>query len=183
MSLARPRAAVPADLPAVERLLRLTGLITAGVAAHIADFIVLEDDGQIIASAGLERYGRQALLRSIAVAPAYRNRGLARMLVTRVLDQAAAEHVEDVYLFTTTAADYFRRFGFVLIPRDLVAAPVRASEEYGACCVGAETMVLHLRTPAGPPPAGRSDRDRGDTVAERRQAERRQAERRQEEGA
>lgn len=168
MSLRRLRAAVPADVPAVERLLRLTGLVTAGVAAHITSFVVLEDDGQIIASAGLERYGREALLRSVAVAPAYRNRGFARMLVTRILDRAAADHVEDVYLFTTTAPEYFRRFGFVPIPRDGVAASVRASEEYGACCSGADTMVLRLGAP-GPRPAGPNHPERGDETVERRQ--------------
>lgn len=144
MTIPRVRPATQADLPAVERLLRDTGLITAGVPAHIEDFLVLEEEGQIIASAGLEHYGPHALLRSVAVAPAYRDRGFARLLVARLLDEAAGRHVRDVYLFTTTAPEYFRRFGFERIPREDVAGAVRASEEYGECCAGAETMVLRL---------------------------------------
>jgi N-acetylglutamate synthase-like GNAT family acetyltransferase len=141
-----PRPATQADLPALKQLLEDAGLITAGVRAHIEGFLLLEDEGRIVASAGLEQYGTHALLRSVAVVPAYRNRGVARFLVSRILGQAAAHQIQDVYLFTATAPAYFRRFGFVPITRDEVAVPVRASEEYGECCSGAETMVLRLRS-------------------------------------
>jgi amino-acid N-acetyltransferase len=143
------RPATQADLPALERLLEDTGLITAGVRAHIGDFLLVEDGGRLIASGGLEQYGPYALLRSVAVIPAYRNRGAARYLVSRLLDRAAAQQVQCVYLFTSTAPAYFRRFGFVPILRGEVAEPVRASEEYGECCSGAETMVLRLRPADG----------------------------------
>ena len=153
MSIWRLRPATQADLPAVERLVHDAGLITAGIPAHIEEFLVLEEEGRIIASAGLERYGLQALLRSVAVAPAYRNRGFARLLVSRILDHAAGRQVQDVYLFTTTAPGYFRRLGFVSVPREDVAEPVRASEEYGECCSGAETMVLRLQPAAEEAPS------------------------------
>lgn len=141
-----PRPATPADLPAVEQLLRETQLITAGVPEHIQDFLVVEDGGRIVASAGLERYGGFGLLRSVAVASDHRDRGLARLLVLRILDDAAAQQMRAVYLFTSTAADYFRRFGFVLVEREDVAGPVRASQEYGECCASATAMMLRLRT-------------------------------------
>jgi amino-acid N-acetyltransferase len=151
MSVDHVRSATQADLPDVTRLLQDADLITAGVPAHIGDFLVLEEEGRIIASAGVERYGAQALLRSVAVAPAYRNRGFARLLVSRILERAAGQQVQNVYIFTATAPGYFRRFGFVPIDRDGVAEPVRASEEYGECCAGAEAMVLRLTPAAGMP--------------------------------
>ena len=143
---ARLRPATAADLPLVERLLVDAGLITAGLAEHIDHFLLAEDDGRIVASAGLERYGAQALLRSVAVAPQYRNRGLARSLISRILEDAVGEQVREVYLFTSTAPDSFRGFGFVSVGREDVAEPVRASQEYGECCSGAQAMVLRLRT-------------------------------------
>ena len=139
----RLRAASAADLPLVERLLLEAGLVTAGVSEHIDHFLLADEDGRIVAAAGLERYGAQALLRSVAVAPGYRNHGLARSLVSLTL-AAAGDEVQEVYLFTETAADYFRRFGFVPIHREEVAPPVRASKEYGECCAGAQAMVLRL---------------------------------------
>jgi len=146
---ARLRAATRADLPRVEHLLVDAGLITAGVAEHIEQFILAEDNGHVVGSAGLERYGAQALLRSVAVAPQYRNHGLGRTLVRRVLDGALRDQVREVYLFTISAPEYFRLLGFKPIGRDDVADSVRASQEYGECCSGAQAMVLRLRKPSG----------------------------------
>lgn len=143
---ARLRPATAADLPRVEDLLVEAGLITAGVADHIDHFLLAEEEGRIVASAALERYGAQALLRSVAVAPPYRNRGLARTLVARTLEDAVHEQIREVYLFTSTAPDYFRRFGFVPVGREDVAESVRASQEYGECCSGAQAMYLRLST-------------------------------------
>jgi amino-acid N-acetyltransferase len=140
----RLRQATADDLPRVERLLVDAGLTIAGVPQHIGDFLLAEEDGQIIGSAALERYGIQGLLRSVAVTPAHRSRGLARELIARILDGAARSDVQAVYLFTNTASDYFRRFGFVTVGRDDVAQPVRASAEYGECCADAQVMMLPL---------------------------------------
>lgn len=140
----RLRQATAADLPRVERLLVEAGLTTAGVAQHISDFLLAEEDGTIVGSAALERYGSEGLLRSVAVIPEHRSRGLARELVSRILGDAAQTEVRDIYLYTNTAAEYFRRFGFVAIEGGDVAPSVRASEEYGACCSDAQAMMLHL---------------------------------------
>ncbi len=138
------RAATTEDLGSVERLLVDAGLLTAGVADHLDHFLVAEAGGRIIASAGLERYGAHALLRSVAVAPGYRNRGLARGLVSRLLEGASREQVREVLLFTNTAQTYFSRFGFSSVTREEVAEPVRASKEYGECCADAQAMRLRL---------------------------------------
>lgn len=142
---ARLRPATTADLPRVEDLLVEAGLITAGVAEHINHFLIAEEEGRIVASVGLERYGAQALLRSVAVAPPYRNRGLARTLVSHILAEVAEQQIREVYLLTTTASGYFRRFGFEPVNREDVAEPVRASEEYGECCSDAQAMVFRMR--------------------------------------
>jgi amino-acid N-acetyltransferase len=141
----RLRPATAGDLARVEALLTDAGLITAGVQEHIDHFLLAEEDGRIVASAGLERYGTEALLRSVAVAPEYRNHGLAQTLVARLLAQAAAEQIREVYLFTTTAVGYFRHFGFEPVGRDDVVKAVRASKEYGECCSTAQPMRLVVR--------------------------------------
>lgn len=139
------RQAWAADLASVEGLLQAAGLTAAGVAEHIAEFQVAEAGGQIVGTAGLELYGRAALLRSVAVDPAYRGRAVGRALVARVLDRARAQGVDVVFLLTTTAAGYFRRFGFIPVARDVVPAEVQASPEFGdECCATAETMVLRV---------------------------------------
>lgn len=139
------RPAVAADLPAVEALLTSFDLPTAGVGDRIDDFVVIEDGGVVVASAGLECYGEGALLRSVAVRPEYQRRGLARTLVHNLLSRAERVGVRQVFLLTATAPEYFRRIGFQAIPDTAVDPAVRASKEFGdCCCVEAQTMRLDL---------------------------------------
>lgn len=144
------RDAQAADLAAIRHLLREVGLPTAGVAEHIAGFAVAEEAGRIVAAAGLERYGRTALLRSVAAAPAYRGRGIPGALVTRLLRRAAGQGVAEVFLLTTGAAAYFRRFGFEPVAREEVAPDVRRSAEFAdACCATAQAMRMRLEAVEG----------------------------------
>lgn len=139
------RQAVPADLPAIEALLVAAALTMAGVADHLTGFLLASDGATVVACAGLEIYGGTALLRSVVVDAAYLNRGVARRLVRAMLERAAAHRVTEVYLLTTTAAEYFRRFGFRPIAREEVAASVQASKEFGdSCCASAQAMRLRV---------------------------------------
>ena len=139
------RAAQDTDLAAVRALLQGAGLTTAGLREQLANFQVAEDESRIVATAGLEVYGRGALLRSVAVDPAYRGRGIARKLVTRLIHQAELRGVAEVFLLTTSAAEYFRRFGFEPVPREGVSAAVQASAEFGdECCTTAQAMRMRV---------------------------------------
>ena len=96
--------------------------------------------------AGLERYGRHGLLRSVAVSPAWRGRGIAGALTEEILATAEREGLEAVYLLTETAADFFARHGFRRIERSAVAESVRASAEFTALCpASAVVMVRRCR--------------------------------------
>lgn len=139
------RAAQQQDLPAVEALLKSCNLPTGGLAQHLPGYLVLEDAGQIVASAGLELHGTAALLRSVAVQQDYRNRGLARAMINQLMKQARSQGVRAVYLLTTTAQQYFRRMGFETLPREAVDPAVTTSAEFGdSCCATAVAMRLAL---------------------------------------
>jgi N-acetylglutamate synthase-like GNAT family acetyltransferase len=141
----RIRPAGPTDVSAIETLLQSFDLPTAGIGEQIGGFVVVEDGGAIVASAGLEVYGRGALLRSVSVRRDCQGRGLARMLVRHLLERGRADGIERVFLLTTTAAEFFRRMGFEAIDDSVVDPAVRASKEFGdCCCVGAQTMKLNL---------------------------------------
>ena len=141
----RIRTAERSDLEAIERLLRESHLPTAGVAEQLSGFRVADDTGRVVASAGLETYDRAALLRSVVVDPGYRNRGLAAGLVRGLLDDLWGRGVADVFLLTTTAADYFRRLGFTPVSRGDVPRSVQASREFqDVQCETAQAMLLRL---------------------------------------
>ena len=97
-------------------------------------FVVREDDGRVVGLAGLEVYGEDGLLRSVAVDPDYRGQGLAASLVEAVLERAQRIHLRAVYLLTATARDYFARHGFVDCPREEAPPGVRESWEYRSGC-------------------------------------------------
>lgn len=147
------RRATPRDLPAVERLLVEAELTTAGLAALFAeragDFVVADDpdrEGELAAVAGLEVCCDNALLRSVAVRPEWRSRGLGRELVGRVVAEAQARGLDTLYLLTNTAERYFPRFGFAPVARDAVPADVRETVEFKtACCASAVAMARPLR--------------------------------------
>jgi amino-acid N-acetyltransferase len=143
--VSRLRAARYRDLPAIEALLAANGLPTLGVADHLRGFVVVEEDGRVVGAAGAEVYGRHALLRSVVVDPAHRGRGIAGRMVGRVLERLAAGGAEDVYLLTTTAADYFHRRGFRPVGRAALPAALRASRElHDGVCDTAQAMALTL---------------------------------------
>ena len=139
------RAAKPADLSSIRSLLTSMDLTVAGVGQDLDHFLVVEDAGKIIACAGLETYGFYAFLRSVAVHPYYRKRGVATSLVTRLVEQARQEGFHAVYLLTTSAEAYFRRLGFATIPREDADPSVKQSAEFAeGVCATARAMVLPL---------------------------------------
>jgi amino-acid N-acetyltransferase len=83
------RPARPGDLDGIAALLKASDLPTIGVAESLDGFLVGESDGDIVGVVGLETCcSAYALLRSTAVAPAWRGRGLGRQLVERAIASA-----------------------------------------------------------------------------------------------
>jgi N-acetylglutamate synthase-like GNAT family acetyltransferase len=102
------------DLDELLALLAVVNLPAEGVVEHIGNFWIARNaSNQLIGCAGLERYGRLGLLRSVAVSPGNQNTGLGSKITTALLDDAAKAGIEEVVLLTTTARDFFAsRFGF-----------------------------------------------------------------------
>ena len=139
------RAAGAADAVAVWVLLQAEELPLDGVPDDLAHFFVAELDGTVVGAIGLEPYGDAALLRSAVVAPALRGTGLGERLVLALLAAARAHGTRELVLLTTTAEEWFPRFGFERITRDAAPASLHESEEFrGACPASAVVMRLRL---------------------------------------
>jgi amino-acid N-acetyltransferase len=139
------RRATPHDWPKLAALLAMADLPLAGVEAHLSDFFLAFRDDVLIGAAGLERYGDTALLRSVAVVSTERRQGLGEVLVQQALAYAVSLEVRQVVLLTTTAADFFLRFGFQPMSRAEVPLAAQASVEFqGICPASATGMSLVL---------------------------------------
>jgi len=139
------RPALDEDLGAVEQILIESGLPVAGVRDALCSFIVAESEGRLVGVVGLEMCCEHALLRSTAVAPGWRDRGLGRQLVERIIAEAESRNIHALYLLTTTAERYFPSFGFVKTTREVVPESVKQTAEFvSACPASATVMCLTL---------------------------------------
>jgi nucleoside-diphosphate-sugar epimerase/N-acetylglutamate synthase-like GNAT family acetyltransferase len=128
------RPASARDLPDIIRLLEESKLARAGLEAHVATTLVARRNARIVGCAAVEVYGASGLLRSVAVDEARRSEGLGHQLTQAALDLARARGLTTVYLLTTTAAEFFPRFGFREVARDEVDPAVQHSVEFTKAC-------------------------------------------------
>ncbi len=144
MSL-RAEPARPHDLAGGLDLLRRSELALQDVAERWGHyFVVREDDGRVVAVAGLEVHGADGLMRGVAVDPDYRGQGLAAALVEAVVARAKLLALRDVYLLTTTAHDYFVRRGFGDHPWEQAPSSIRESWEFRS---SSPTTAAFMRRP------------------------------------
>jgi amino-acid N-acetyltransferase len=94
---------------------------------------------------GLEVHGQDALLRSFAVSPAMRRRGLGAALHDRAVEDARVLGVRRLFLLTTTVRERALRAGFVDVPREEVPASIRDGVQFRSLCPAtAACMQLRL---------------------------------------
>lgn len=140
-------AAEDFDSAAILQLLSETGLPLDGVAEHLSDFTAARDESKrLVGIAGVERYGKTGLLRSVVVAPEYQTSGIGSQIVSAVLQKAQAEGIEEIVLLTMTARDFFaRRFGFSETVRQRYEEILQNSPEWTLPrCSSAVVMRLDL---------------------------------------
>lgn len=140
------RAATSADLEAVAHLLQSAGLPTDGLEEQFGEgYAIAECDGVPVGAVGIEIYDGAGLLRSAVVDPAWRGRGVGDALTRNRLAWASARALTEVWLLTTTAADYFPRFGFARADRAEAPPAMQRSREFAdACPASAVAMRLSL---------------------------------------
>jgi protein-tyrosine-phosphatase/N-acetylglutamate synthase-like GNAT family acetyltransferase len=134
------RPALGVDFDEAIDLIAGAGLPTDGVIDQFpAAYVVARQDGRTVGVVGLERHGGARVLRSLAVHPDYRSTGLGIALTANQL----LASTDPIYLLTTTAADFFARFGFAPVARDAVPPAVARSIEFATemCPASATCMV------------------------------------------
>ena len=135
---------------AIAALLSRCALPVDGLADCGDELFVARADGEVVACAGLDVRGASALLRSVAVAPTHRGRGLGQRVTAQALERADALGLDAVYLLTTTAEQFFPRFGFVPVERRDVPADIRGSVEFTSACPASAIVMRRRRPSAGP---------------------------------
>ena len=135
-----------ADTPAILSLLERSHLPVAGLIEHSDEILVARRAGEVVGSAALEVYGEDALLRSVAVDLTRRGNGVGQQLTEAALARAKERGLRSVYLLTTTAEEFFPRFGFSRIERADVPFGIRQSVEFASACPASAVV---MRKPIG----------------------------------
>ena len=101
------------------------------VREHIALFLVLEEKGQMAGCVSLETYSSDlAEVRSLAVSPGIRGRGLGARLVQYALAEARRRKIARVFA-VTHAPEFFVRHGFAASSRH--ALPEKIARDCSVC--------------------------------------------------
>jgi amino-acid N-acetyltransferase len=126
----------------VTALLERSALPTADLSSDTAvRFFGIRDAGELVAVIGLEAHPPAGLLRSLAVAPGWRRRGLAHALVSFVEAHASAHGMHTLFLLTTTAEAWFRERGYAPAPREPAPAAIRATAQFSGLCPAAAAFL------------------------------------------
>jgi amino-acid N-acetyltransferase len=102
--------------------------------AHLEHFFFAGSDGAPTGVVGLELYGHDSLLRSLAVGAAARTQGLGSALILHAEEYAKAHQVRAIYLLTTTAQAYFEQRGYRRIDRAQAPASIQSTREFASLC-------------------------------------------------
>ncbi|HET8723847.1 MAG TPA: GNAT family N-acetyltransferase [Anaeromyxobacteraceae bacterium] len=129
------------DLDAIRRLLVAALLPSGDLGGPNQRFIVARQGGRVVGCAGLETFGENGQLRSMAVHWTSRNAGLGSTLHGRLLFEALQAGVRNLYVVTTTAEDFFTRQGYRKVRATDVPPGVLASEEYATFVPGGGVVM------------------------------------------
>lgn len=104
-----------------------------------------EENGEMVGVGGLEVFGNQALLRSIAVKEELQGKGYGKTIVAKMEEVAQQSQIKALYLLTNTAAGFFKANGYQVIERENFAEPLKQTAQFaGLCPVSAVCMKKEM---------------------------------------
>jgi amino-acid N-acetyltransferase len=135
--------AKPNDREAIQQLLQQCNLPFEDIAPHLYNYVIAKAGDLVVGVNGIEIYAQDGLLRSLAVKPAFRRRGISGELNTRVLARAHTMGLRTLYLLTQTIEDYAARSGFHKVDRQSVPETIKNTIEFKSACP--ETAVCMMK--------------------------------------
>ena len=130
----RLRDATEKDLDDIVSLLSFHNLPTEDLAGKASSLFILERNGGIIGTGGVEIFGDAGLLRSVAVLDSLRGEGFGGLICREIFNRMRSRGVKDLFLLTTTAPEFFKKLGFELIDRNDAPAKIKGTMEFSTIC-------------------------------------------------
>ncbi|MEL7339639.1 MAG: arsenic resistance N-acetyltransferase ArsN2 [Bacteroidota bacterium] len=96
---------------------------------------------RLIGTLGVEKYDATGLLRSVSIDPSLQGQGLGARVVAAFLEESHKRGFAELFLLTTTAADFFAKQGFVKIERSARPANIQQSQQFSNLCPSTATVM------------------------------------------
>lgn len=123
------------DWPAVRQLLQEAQLPVEDLGPAALDgFLIAESGNNIVGLVGLQIFDTKGLLRSLVVARSARSGGLGGRLVGALEAAAQTAGIEELWLLTIDAEQFFLRHGFEFVSRDEAPDCIQQTEEFRDLC-------------------------------------------------
>jgi arsenate reductase len=129
------------EIDSVIKLLEKNKLPIEDIQPGSQQFWIIKAGDTIAGVIGLEVYGNYGLLRSMATAEKFRNKGLASLLIDELFTFAREAGLKEIYLLTETAEKYFERKGFERISRDNAPEEIKQSKEFSHVCPASAAVM------------------------------------------
>ena len=138
-----PNAGPNPSLHAAVTLLAAVGLPSSDLTErHLEHFLFCGPRDAPTGLVGLELYGGDALLRSLAVAPDAQHSGLGSALLEQAEGYAHARGVRSLYLLTTTAQRFFEKHGYIAASRESCPGAIRSTSEFASLCPASSALLM-----------------------------------------
>ncbi|WP_082640615.1 GNAT family N-acetyltransferase [Aureimonas sp. N4] len=116
-------------------LLSAAGLPTEDVAEPGRVFLrYANEGGEFVGIGGLEHLGAAVLLRSIAVVPEHRGRGIGGAITADLMERSREQGAADAFAFTTGERTFLAALGFRRVERTEAPAAVLATRQAMGLC-------------------------------------------------
>jgi len=137
------KTAQPEDQQLIKDLLKTCHLPWEDITPeHLPHFFVLQEDGKLIGTIGMEICGGYGLVRSLAVSEAHRGRGIGVRLTRIIEDYARSIPLQALFLLTMTAEPFFSKQGYEVINRDKAPRDIQATGEFKSICPSSATCMM-----------------------------------------
>jgi len=108
---------------------------------NLENFFGCGDETKLKGVVGLEIFGTDGLLRSLAVSKEARGLGCGKALVAKIEEHARFNGIRNLYLLTQTAEVFFSNLGYEEINREIVSEPIKHTREFSDLCPDSATVM------------------------------------------
>jgi len=130
------------DLADIKELLRSYHLPVEDLEEPGVEIFEWREKDRLVGCIGLEKYSKHALLRSLAVHPDFRGKGIGKEITNWLFQESEKRGVKELFLLTETAEVFFESLSFEVVKREDIPEPVKQSREFSELCPSSAIAMM-----------------------------------------